>query len=313
MISFPLAYASWRLVEAPFRDRERVSQRLVWSFAGVSAGVFVTIGVVLWLSSGLVGRYDEKYHGLVRPQTRGTYVGAFSRTLRLKPFQDEGRPNIFVVGDSYGEDFLNALAEGGLTKDVELSFWKIPARCGNLLVDDDLSAHISPRHRAGCRENGRYERPAVQAQLREADLVILASEWKPWVVDYLPTSMENLRKTYGAEVWVVGTKSFGAVDTRALLAQAEAGTLQQTVGSPLAERVATNEKMRELLSEDAFIDLFAELCGPDYRCPMVDAGGRLLTFDGGHLTREGAALLGEHLGRHPLVSTLPRRRKVTVE
>ena len=59
--------------------------------------------------------------------------------------------------------------------------------------------------------------------------------------------------------------------------------------------------MRKSLLDEGFIDLYGLLCDPEYRCPQFTPNGQLLSVDGGHLTRDGALLLGNLMfSRTPL-------------
>jgi hypothetical protein len=62
-----------------------------------------------------------------------------------------------------------------------------------------------------------------------------------------------------------------------------------------AEEQAVNRILQRTPGISAFIDLYAALCGPEYRCPIASPEGRLYSFDGTHLTRDGAVLLAHRL------------------
>ena len=73
---------------------------------------------------------------------------------------------------------------------------------------------------------------------------------------------------------------------------------------PLDERIHINERMKNSAYAIRFVDLMDLLCGAAYRCPVTDAKGKLLSFDGGHLTREGAIYLGSLLRDHPAIRAI---------
>jgi len=43
------------------------------------------------------------------------------------------------------------------------------------------------------------------------------------------------------------------------------------------------------------VNVSGMLCGPEGSCPLFLPNGRLISYDGGHLTKEGAVLLGKLL------------------
>jgi peptidoglycan/LPS O-acetylase OafA/YrhL len=58
-LTLPLAWLTWRYVEAPFRDRKRFSRRTIFSCAAGTAGVFIVIGLTLSALDGVPERLPE--------------------------------------------------------------------------------------------------------------------------------------------------------------------------------------------------------------------------------------------------------------
>ncbi|MCL2589426.1 MAG: hypothetical protein FWD67_00785 [Betaproteobacteria bacterium] len=49
-----------------------------------------------------------------------------------------------------------------------------------------------------------------------------------------------------------------------------------------------------------FVDLYGLICGTDSQtCPIFSPDGKLLSYDGDHLTQAGAAYIGGLLKEHP--------------
>jgi hypothetical protein len=63
--------------------------------------------------------------------------------------------------------------------------------------------------------------------------------------------------------------------------------------------VAVNHQMRASFSSEEFIDISALLCSSELTCRLFDPGGSLLSYDGAHLTPEGAKHLGAQLMKQP--------------
>ena len=50
------------------------------------------------------------------------------------------------------------------------------------------------------------------------------------------------------------------------------------------------------LPADIFVDQYALICGEgQMTCPVFTPNGELISFDGGHLTKQGASFVGERI------------------
>ena len=59
-----------------------------------------------------------------------------------------------------------------------------------------------------------------------------------------------------------------------------------------------NQAVEEAAGAAHFVNVSALLCGPQGLCPPFLPDGRLISYDGGHLTKDGARLLGKLLSEH---------------
>lgn len=75
MASLILAYLSWRYIEQPFRNRQRIPRRKIFIFAGLGMLVFSSFGVLGYVTTGLPSRFDAADADLlVTHASRGDYV-----------------------------------------------------------------------------------------------------------------------------------------------------------------------------------------------------------------------------------------------
>jgi len=56
LLAFPIAYFSWRYAESPFRNKDRINQKAVFSFAVAGSVFFVAIGLIGYLTNGFDNR-----------------------------------------------------------------------------------------------------------------------------------------------------------------------------------------------------------------------------------------------------------------
>jgi peptidoglycan/LPS O-acetylase OafA/YrhL len=209
------AYLSWRFVERPFRNKNKVSLNgiLIFSIAGFA--VYTTIGIAGIVTDGFIHRFHKDLHPLLTIDNNPRYSGLHAARLIDKNFSNDGRSKILIIGDSYAQDLINAIFEKGYDDQLDISFHKIPGDCGNLYLHDDFSDKLDPRDSAECRNIGWYA--PITDRIKQADSVWLSSSWNDWIAPLVGQSIRNLTAEYGNKFIIFGTKSFGEIDLRKLL------------------------------------------------------------------------------------------------
>lgn len=107
-VSIALGYASWRFIEAPFRDRGRFSRTQILAGAFTGLSVAVVIGAVLAKTDGLPGRMDDDLYALVRvaddPSGQDCHFVTPDRARRGDVCvlgDSSAEPSFILVGDSH--------------------------------------------------------------------------------------------------------------------------------------------------------------------------------------------------------------------
>lgn len=299
--AFLLAFLSWRYVEMPFRRVGGVSKSNLVVSAALGSLLFIVIGVVGYVSKGFLNRYEEADRYMLNQHQIGPeYVTKLFNHRKLVAFDetDKKRLKVLIIGDSYAQDLVNVIAEAGMLDHIQISSHYIASRCGNLYLKEDLDNLIPAEFRSRCKLfewNGDWYRSQVLRNLLlQADMVWLVSNWTYKQAELLPKSVSNIEKDFGVKVIVFGSKDFSAVRMRALLdiPETDRAAFRIRLGD---DHVKVNRLMQSNLRDARFIDISAQLCGSDMTCPLFTKDGKLLSFDGGHLTRDGAKLLGERL------------------
>lgn len=296
LISLPLAWLSWKYIEAPFRTKSLLAGRKQYLTASMAALLLMcAVGLGLTFQGGWKDRYSPMENAVFASFKDGkVYVPTRFNQLRGAAFAAEmDRPRILLIGDSYGQDLVNALYESGLEQQLDLSTHHISARCGNLMIDG-LESYQAPRDRAGCARAVTYSSADLQARMAEADQIWLASSWNAWSAPLLPASLKRIAAQTDTPVVVFGRKHFG----HRVLREYHADGLQALIGEREvpADLAAVQAEMAETIpSVTRYVDLQKLLCGQYDRCSNQDDQGRPLSFDGTHLTPEGALYLGKRL------------------
>ena len=265
--------------------------------------LFLLTGLVVLLVSNVMAASSaarSNLLGAADPKASGEYAFSQCRALQGKPFaSNTQKKKALIVGDSYGCDFLNSVLENGYLKDYQVRVRFIPYSCQTVLGEG--SEHfIDAKDRAFCAKPERADSlERAKVQIQEADLVIFSARWKPEIAEELPGTLANLGLKPQQKVVVVGSKFFGKISVREYLrmSDAELKALKNTVD--IAEAKTINATLaKNLGNQAAFVDPHALLCGEGARCPLFTDDLKLISYDGRHLTKDGARYVGKVLFEH---------------
>ncbi len=312
ILSLGLAILTWRLVETPLRRRGTVG---LPALAGLGTGAAACLGAFAafaLLTAGNAARYTPEEYAIIGPkELHDRFVWPAHEAVRARPFTGAaGKTRILLIGDSGSADTLNALQAVLDPAAVEYRTLQVSKGCGNL----DLPAAERQRlagdiWRPYCADLPGYDSAIADRLITAADRVILANAWQDWEIPLLPASMKRLAARYGDKFRLIGSKRVD-LDLRALLARPP-GPPEDWRLPPDAHDAANNAALAQSLDPEMFIDPHTLIC--DARgCQALDEKGRLLIYDGFHLTESGAAWFGERLLRSgaldlPLPRTAMRR------
>lgn len=109
--SLALAYGSWRLVEAPFRDRRNFSRAAIFGMATGGSLLFVATGAVLAIRHGSPERIPAAYRSLTAPaKTNVEGCPSVGGGVHVCTLGTHGAvPTIALVGDSHAYALASAL------------------------------------------------------------------------------------------------------------------------------------------------------------------------------------------------------------
>ncbi|MBO6658323.1 MAG: acyltransferase [Pseudomonadales bacterium] len=296
LLSLALAYASWHWVENYFRKKDLVSRKNIFLLSGFGLILTLFIGGLTATTSGFLGWQDEKDQALFREfYDPEAYVPARFSDHTLAQFDDSKR-RVLIIGDSFAEDLVNALYESGIAKDLSLSTYKIPFRCGNLNINQ---VKLHEYQAKDCIKFDGYKNADLQNLIVSADELWLQSDWQAWQVPLLEESISNLSARSTGKIIVFGTKSFGPIRISDPAVRRDPQTLLESrmISAQVTEIAET---MRSTVPKYAqYIDTLKIICGSYTHCSNATPDERLRSFDGRHLTAHGAReyglLLKDHL------------------
>ncbi|UAA39142.1 acyltransferase [Paraneptunicella aestuarii] len=299
-----ISFVSWKYVEAPFRDRKRVSKRvLILGLSSITA-VNITYATMAITSEGFISRYpleDQKLLAM-NEKEMASYTPKYFKEYRLQDF-DEGKYKLFLIGDSFAMDFLNMGMESGHFSNVSISTHHIERQCGIVFSEKAIAENVAADDKVYCDRRGRFEASTVKLLLNQADMVILASRWSDWVSDNLEDTLENLKLLGAKKVVILGSKNFGKFDVRTFLDTSLDYKInfKNTTDS---REVSIIKSMATELRDDEFVDVQMMICGSYLKCPLFTTEGELVTLDGSHLTQQGARYFGNAVFESELLKPL---------
>jgi len=224
-------------------------------------------------------------------KTSGKYVRTHFLEIMKKPFDQATKKKALIIGDSHAQDFLNGVVENSYLQDYQISTRYIPVRC-QITLSDDAAKYIKAKDKSFCAKADSLSK--AKDQIAEADLLILVANWQEWAAKQLPQTISNLALTPTQKLFVVGRKSFGKISIRDYL-RMPGEQLAQLRNKPDDLQHIVDGIMSKSLSNAVFINHHKLVCGASEDCPVFTNDLKLISFDGGHLTKDGARYVGEVL------------------
>jgi len=292
--SIVLAYFSWRYVERPFRDAQRITRKGVLVFVLLASAFMIAVAIAGIYTKGFTKRFPREFVELaVSPSDRGAYVVARHTELRKAlGFSNAGKKKLAVIGDSYSEDFVNMIGETGAFRNYEIRTHYIHTKCQLYVGPEDEAQAASKVNRQACREN---DEERLRRLVKDADVLIFAASWKDWSVRRLPQTFQNLNIAADKAVFVVGAKNFGSINLRRYI-DVDIETRKKLRNVVSEQFLQTNELLPSFVRQGEFIDIHKIVCGAKARdCPVFTDEGKLISHDGGHLTKDGAIFVGKKI------------------
>ncbi|MTI08981.1 acyltransferase family protein [Curvivirga aplysinae] len=299
ILTFIFSGLSWKYIEQPFRSKQyRLTQRSTLMLSITSLLFLICLGTVGYYSKGALHRFDaeDQYLASLSYVEEGKYVDKRFNILSEQSFPEKnGQQNVLIIGDSYAKDFVNMIYENSYERNVNIVTYTIPGNCGNLYTSRDISQFQSH----DCYLYPGYEDKKLIELTKKADYIFLVSSWAQWHLPYLQETYDNLDAITEADIVLATTKGFGQINPQELL------YMPKTKRTGFRQKVPdsvnkTNEFIRKL-DIPYILDIPKFICDSTNSCPIFDTENRLISYDGGHLTRHGALYVGDKLRQSPIM------------
>ena len=303
VLSLLLAYLSWRFVEKPFRNRERVSRRMVFTLSIAGIVVFGCVSLLGDFYKGLPWRFPPSDADLlVSFKERGGYVSSLHQNyVRTDSFDPQKGVKLLIIGDSHSQDLVNILHEGNLLQNTQIVARYIPARCQLYQGDESSAAFVHPGDVKLCARDYYI---GLRELIASADIVLVAASWQEWSVERLSVTLDRLGIAAKANYIVFGHKDLGYINLTAYTGMSSSE--KSAYLNPVTDSgLNLNRILSQTVDHSHFVDIQALLCNPSsLQCHIFNEQGLLLSYDGSHLTQAGAHYLGSRLAQVPAFARL---------
>lgn len=258
VITLVLAYLSWKYVEQPFRDRSRVSPRVVFAFAGINSVLLMVPALGVYAMAGL----PERVPGIGLGHSK--HIAYNERIFDYKKDRFvTNKPHLLVVGSSTARDLTNVMLESGRFNSFEIIY-----------RDDVTICNADPA------------RQPHGSLIAAADALVWAASYLPDpACRYIDISAPPLSEK---PFVLVGPKHFGYNLNAYIFTPTEARPAQRAV--LMRDTLDANATYRKLVPAKNYEDLLEIMDRKFGGVPVFNAQGQILSADRVHLTQAGAAL-----------------------
>lgn len=308
---FALASASYYLVETPFRRSALPRPRVLrLGLSALLAGALINILAAQVATPSLLTALGDKSLD-VSTSSRGAYVYAAYNRHSGTAFTDPNAFHLLLIGDSYSQDLYNMISRNHAFPKAEIVTHFVKADCQPYFGKDDVSKFIRPSQRWVCLHDPRRKRTDVpKALIAKADLVLVAANWRDWSADRIAAIYRHFQDRTKGKVIIIGHKYFGPggpIDLHLFrgMSQEEKAAFRFHIGGIFPESYS---HLLSHIGAIPMVDVEAKVCDMKAgTCPVFDPKGDLITFDGSHLTRDGALWVGHKVLSDPLLTPFEKR------
>lgn len=116
-VSIAIAWASWRWIEQPFRDKPSFPSRRIWRWGAGGMGIATAAALALVMQGGWDSRFDQRTLNFARAAGDYSPARGSCTVTRVSEFSDEctlgadTSPSAIVWGDSHGVELAWVLGE----------------------------------------------------------------------------------------------------------------------------------------------------------------------------------------------------------
>lgn len=291
-----LSIITYHVIERPFRNTNHLRAKQVFQLTVLATMFSVILSVLIvhktnkYMGSS-TQNVDAQLHSKIEAMYgRSICYGIWDQREECKSFSNSTLKKLLVVGDSYGDDTMHMIQQGGHLREYEMRGFYIPNKCQIYLGDRSRYDFIAVGFHQQCRRSPDILDGGLL--ISRADLIIFASYWFQWSLENLSSTIQRLNLTTNQRYLIVSGKHLHPCNERSGVTQLQRYRHESKLMFPPSV-VQGNRILRKTFSASKFIDLEKLLCnGPNETCHVFTPNGELIFRDCFHLSRCGARYLG---------------------
>jgi hypothetical protein len=299
---FPLSLLSYFVVEQPFRNKKLFSQNQIFRHSGLATLLTLIIALFLIRTANnrllTMDEIDDSYLSDLIEHRAGVYLRQNFYELAewkktFSSINSASNRRIALNGDSYAQDFYNMIIEGKHLTDWDWWVHKNVHQCQIYFSNEDRADPAKAKDIPRCPV-GHDIRDSLPI-IRQANVIILASRWTLWSAERLPNTLKLLNLTKEQRIFVAGRKDFGQYDPYSFVNKSKTFKINQ-YRHPTLEAREVNNLLEKTIDKSIYVNVIKLVCtGPNGTCPLFTPDGKLISYDGEHLTKYGALYVGNIL------------------
>lgn len=261
VMTFFIAYLSWKFVEIPFRDKARFSRKAIFFSSVLCSLAFLAAGFYLNKSYGMPGRIFPDNVSIQDLDKRIYNERVFN--YKKDQFSDSAKINILVIGNSMGRDFVNMTSETFDMSNVEI------------IYQNDFDNCIIP-----------FKNATYKSLIENSDIVVFAGGYQK---ECIKSDIEY-SKQLGFNLFYSGPQGFGHNLNWIIRLPPEE---QANQFNPLpVETIKSEQEMLAEIPAENYLSLISHVVKYG-DIPITDEMGLPISTDRVHLTKYGAIYFGK--------------------
>lgn len=265
-LTLPIAYFSWKWIETPFRQKNFIGQKAIFTLSALGIFIFSSWGVYLHAHNGL----PERIFKASEIEPSETYIAYNERAFQFRSnsFKHSSARKVLVLGNSFARDFVNMNLESFSQENIEFVYSDEFPDCL-----DGLS--------------GKWENLYSQA-----DIIVYASGGVGAGTHCISANIVNATRRQKL-IYYIGGKQFGYnLNWIARVPEPNRALLSNRV---IQAALDEEHHLISLVPAKYFLSIYDRTLDKKNRIPITDEHGRLITPDRAHLTRYGAIYFGKRV------------------
>ena len=281
---FGVSFCTWKFIEVPFRNKKTIENIKFAKFITIATVILITYSSIAIGTKGFLYKYsqNDKYLVSINPTDKGRYVRSKFEKLLKKNFIKYKENNILIIGDSQAQDFINMALENNYFNGFNVKTVNFHEECYLKFLHENIKIKYAGKLKK-CKDEIDND------TIKNAGSIFMINSWPQWISEEIPRILSS-KILNEKEIYIVGKKHFGYINISDYLGMSNLEKTKKIKINP--DIFEADKKMKNLFLNNEYISLMDTYCDVSFKCNIFNKKGNLLSYDGSHLTKDGAIYLG---------------------